>query len=114
MEEKIENQDVKWNNIKEIHVKKTDSNIILYKYDLDSDYMTLNTLVQTRRNKKTLVRNQESELSPLYSSSLPISEAKYKNLLSLCNAGHIPKQYHDFYKKLQISQSSDEEINEED
>ena len=47
-----ENHDVKWNNIKEIHVKKIDPNVIFYKYDFDSDYMTLNTLVQTRRNKK--------------------------------------------------------------
>lgn len=111
----IENQDVKWNKIKEIYIKKIDPNVILYKYELDSDYMTLNTLVQTRRNKKTLLRNQESELSPLYSSSLPISEAKYKDLLSLCNSGHIPKQYHIFYKTLQIiSQNNDEDLNDED
>ncbi|CAH2097417.1 unnamed protein product [Euphydryas editha] len=38
----ILNQDVKWNNIKEICVKKSEPDIILYKYDLDSDYFSQN------------------------------------------------------------------------
>ncbi|XP_073952058.1 uncharacterized protein [Choristoneura fumiferana] len=99
------NQDVKWNNIKEICVKKSEPNVILYKYDLESDYLTLNTLVSTRRNRKTVVANSNSELKVLYSDSLPISDAKYKDLMSLCQAGHIRKQYHGFFKNLKTSQN---------
>nr|XP_053600103.1 uncharacterized protein LOC128669360 isoform X1 [Plodia interpunctella] len=98
------NQEVKWNNIKEICIEKTEPNIILYKYDLKSDYMKLNTLVQTRRNKKIIIATNNDALKPLYSGSLPIPEAKYNDLIYLCEAGHIPKQYHSFFKNLKRTQ----------
>lgn len=105
------NQDVKWNNIKEICVKISEPDIILYKYDLDSEYCRLNTLVQTRRNKKTTCNDI---LKPLYLDSLPIPEAKYKDLLSLCDAGHIPRQYHAFFKNLKRSQIENVSESDED
>ncbi|KAL4707931.1 hypothetical protein ACJJTC_013722 [Scirpophaga incertulas] len=90
------NQDIKWNNIKEICIKRSEPNIILYKYDLESDYFRLNILVQTRRNKKTIVATCSDALKPLYLDSLPIPKAKFNDLMHLCETGHIPKQYHLF------------------
>ncbi|CAH0690024.1 unnamed protein product [Spodoptera exigua] len=108
------NHDVKWNNIKEVCVKRSEPDIILYKYDLEGDYFKLNTLVQTRRNKKTVVDYCNDALKPLYSDTLPIPEAKYKDLIQLCEAGHIPRQYHAFFKNLKKVQSENVSGSDED
>ncbi|KAF9424369.1 hypothetical protein HW555_000508, partial [Spodoptera exigua] len=108
------NHDVKWNNIKEVCVKRSEPDIILYKYDLEGDYFRLNTLVQTRRNKKTVVDYCNDALKPLYSNTLPIPEAKYKDLIHLCEAGHIPRQYHAFFKNLKKVQSENVSGSDED
>ncbi|KAF9414410.1 hypothetical protein HW555_007664, partial [Spodoptera exigua] len=108
------NHDVKWNNIKEVCVKRSEPDIILYKYDLEGDYFRLNTLVQTRRNKKTVVDYCNDALKPLYSDTLPIPEAKYKDLIQLCEAGHIPRQYHAFFKNLKKVQSENISGSDED
>ncbi|KAF9420745.1 hypothetical protein HW555_003093 [Spodoptera exigua] len=108
------NHDVKWNNIKEVCVKRSEPDIILYKYDLEGDYFRLNTLVQTRRNKKTVVDYCNDALKPLYSDTLPIPEAKHKDLIQLCEAGHIPRQYHAFFKNLKKVQSENVSGSDED
>lgn len=80
---------------------------------MDSDYLTLNTLVQTRRNRKTIVANCNEDLKQLYTGRLPIPEAKYNDLMFLCKAGHIPKQYHEYYQRLQNT-SNENNMSESD
>ena len=40
------------------------------------------------------------ELQQLYSSKIPISQAKHKDLKSLCTSGVIPEEFHYFYQNL--------------
>ena len=49
-----------------------------------------------------------------YTSKLPISSAKKKDLRNLCKSGVIPSEYHEFYKSLPFHQSVRDRLPEPD
>ena len=53
-------------------------------------------------------------LKPLYSTSLPISRAKYNDLQDLCNKQVISSDFHNFYKNLVSSVKFKDMLNESD
>jgi len=42
-------------------------------------------------------------LKPAYPHPLPVSAAKKADLMKLCKAGTIQRQFHDFYEQLPVS-----------
>lgn len=87
-----------WNKIKEIRVDKDVPNCLFFKYDLKGEQHCLNSVVGTR--KRGQIINNNAELKMAYSDTLPITDAKYKDLDSLSVSGVIPKEYHRFYKNI--------------
>lgn len=92
------NQIVKWNQIKEISIRKNEPDCIFFKYDLQGESHCLKTLIGTRTRANVL---NYSNLENAYPQGiLPITDAKYKDLISLCDCGVIPREYHCVYKEL--------------
>ena len=65
--------------------------------------------INTKDQSKKKVATRQSEVKHLhpnyklpkaYTGTLPISKAKKKDLISLCEELTIPKQYHTFYQGL--------------
>lgn len=89
----IANNKVTWTGIKEVCVEESQSNKIRYKYAFCDDYMTLVLRKETRNCKNPI-------LYKAYMDPIPISNDKFKDLISLCNSFVIPNKYHDFFKNL--------------
>jgi hypothetical protein len=53
-------------------------------------------------------------LTPAYKGKLLISEAKKRDLLSLCKSGIIPNVHHPYYHSLASSQSIKDKLSEPD
>ena len=62
-----------------------------------------------RRTKTRPLLNFYS-LQPMYSSPIPISNEKLKDLMELCNMGIIREQYHLFYNLLTFDQQQGREV----
>lgn len=107
------NENIKWNKVKEIRIKKENHNTIFIKYEFHEDYCRLNTIVETRRTRN--LTSSDTQLPRLYSDHLPVTKSKYEDLQYLCNSGLIPKPYHNFYSQLtydSINNSTQEEEDE--
>ncbi|CAH2105188.1 unnamed protein product [Euphydryas editha] len=103
----IRSENMKWNSIKEISVRKDDPNCLYFKYNLKDNATCLHTKIETRSRGRRQVIN--IELNKLYSQPLPLTEAKCKDLIHLCNTGVIPKEYHRYFKNLKYSSNTYEE-----
>ncbi|CAG5016548.1 unnamed protein product [Parnassius apollo] len=86
-------------------------NIIKFQYDylsdnemainLAQDIKTVSLRAVTRRaTKEPQNSEQELPISKAYNAPLPLSTAKYKDLISLCNSNAIPTIYHDYFINL--------------
>lgn len=82
-------RDVKW-----LRYTKENINKVLYKTSLDEN-IPFKTLNMTRRNSNLI------NIPVAYSESLPITEEKKSDLLSLMS--FIPDVFHYFYKNLKTS-----------
>ena len=93
-------QTVNWLKIKHFRYLKDRPHEIFIKYDTDTNNDSFHTLIinQGSRGRRPVVIPKS--LPPLYSGPVPISSAKYKDLLSLCSTKIIHKDYHAFYKTL--------------
>jgi len=82
-----------WLQIRWLRVEKQSPNQVLFKTDFDQE--SFHILSQSKRKKwiKTKLHNA-------YKSTLPISSAKYNDLMSMLKNNDIPEQYWEFYKKL--------------
>lgn len=83
--------------IKRFCFRKETPRVILFSYDYTSQYRELHVSLQSRG------RPSKTKLVQLYKTTLPISEAKKKDLVKLCNSGVIPKEYHQWFKSLPSS-----------
>ncbi|CAD0198036.1 unnamed protein product [Chrysodeixis includens] len=94
----LNNEKVKWNQIRVIKVDPSDPYVMHYKYDLNE---AQSMSIDCRRRAYT--RNRQNNVEPLnsaYTNALPITTAKYKDLISLCEKNLIPSRYHSFYKNI--------------
>lgn len=69
------------------------------------------------KSTKGKIINEKEEtytIKPLYRSRLPISMAKYNDLVRLCNNGTIPRRFHDEYRKLPHDSKVCEALNQTD
>ena len=82
-----------WMQIRWLRVEKQSPNQVLFKTDFDQE--SFHILSQSKRKKwiKTKLHNA-------YKSTLPISSAKYNDLMSMLKNNYIPEQYWEFYRKL--------------
>ena len=104
---------VQWLKIKHLCYVKHISNLVLFKYDLNSpEFKTLD--ISQTRGKVTSVVN--ASVQPLYRCTKPpsISTAKYNDLQDLCKSFCIKEEYHAFYKSLPHSGSVRDTLPEPD
>lgn len=99
-----DNENVKWNQVREIVVKAENPYAIFYKYDLNDEEPKRIDLV-----RKVTTRSHRSLNDPkkCYDEPIMITSAKYKDLISLCQQNLIPPRYHNFYKNLKHSSYTD-------
>lgn len=103
----VNNVKVTWNKIMHIQFISSLPNIITFQYDSLSDTDKSINIAEvsrrsgTRRSAKEPQNNDQNINIPMaYNGRLPISEAKYKDLINLCNSKAIPEIYHDYFKNL--------------
>ncbi|KAL5244277.1 hypothetical protein ACI65C_013316 [Semiaphis heraclei] len=108
-------QKIKVNEIKIVSFFKKSSTITLqFSYDLDSEKKQV-TIKQPKQRRGSKGNNYKTlELQPAFNNKLPISVAKYNDLLKLCNSGVIPNRYHKEYKSLKRNENVDDVLGETD
>lgn len=114
---------VRWSNVMEVSVSRTNPNSLLFKYDYDEEYHELDFEMLTtsrgnqgrRRGKKHEVSKtiDSIELKPAYNNPLSITKALYDDLQSLRNSQAIPRHCHAFYNNLTHSTSAEDDFNDE-
>ena len=85
--------------------KKTDPELIEVKCHLEEEEQ-LHARQNTKGRKVTVATIQKLLTVPFYvegEGELKLSDAKQKDLLSLCNSGTIPQLFHEFYYNLASS-----------
>ena len=84
---------------------KAQPNTIQVKYNFDEEFRTIQVSVSgCRKSSKSLKRDKKG----LYTDSLPVSEDKKKDLISLCDMGVIPKCYHPYDHQLKATSKNNE------
>lgn len=93
-----------FSKIKEIKTSPDAPNKLLFKYDFESEYLVLDTTNRTTTTRTRKSNNANAvdvnELPLAYAQLLPISDALFKDLISLCNTNAIPLHYQTFYRNL--------------
>lgn len=111
-----DNTKIMWNMVKHISVSMNDPYVLNIQYDFVNDKqfklnLALKPNKRTRRTENT-TKLEMVNLEPAYSSLLGISNAKHKDLISLCRANCIPQTYHGYYESLPIGEQLPEEDEE--
>lgn len=105
----INNEKVSWSKIMHIRYARDQPNMLSFQYDsLCDNEMTIDLVGQrgkraTRRSKGAQnINNQEMPhtIPRAYNAPLPLTAAKYKDLISLCKSNAIPEMYRDFFLNL--------------
>jgi len=85
-----------------------------FSYDLDSEKKQV-TIKQPKQRRGSKGNNYKTlELQPEFNNKLPISVAKYNDLLKLCNSGVIPNRYHKEFKSMKRNENVDDVLGETD
>ena len=103
----IDGEIVNWNKIHWLLFKRSDPNIIWYKYRYEGEFKQIRICSDKGRQK-------QPELKSAYSQAQLISEVKYKDLNRLCEALVIPSRYHAYYKNLPYSGNMIDRLDETD
>lgn len=109
---------VSWLKIKQVRVEKENPNVIFVKtsYDPEEEFLALEaTAPQTSGRKKKVKKNPGKPLLvPKYKAPIPISSAKKRDLVSLCEQMVIPKNHHQFYLDLPCNDAVKDRLPEPD
>nr|KAG5709107.1 hypothetical protein BaRGS_028563 [Batillaria attramentaria] len=87
---------------------------------LDFKYLASQIIRNTKvdKNNKRVTRRRQPDLAqiirPRYTEKLPVSEAKKRDLVSLCRSGVIPEDHHPFYENLPTASSKVDRLEEPD
>lgn len=102
-------QAVNWLKIKRMRYVRGDLKNY-FNYDMSEDFRVLevlNTSLNTSNTRATRRSNPPSDavtlpdgLEPLYQSQLPLSEAKKKDLETMCKKDIIPEELHGWVKSM--------------
>lgn len=102
-----EKKTVQWLKIKRMHFEKANSNVVFFSYEYNGPYKELIV------HGKPQGRPEAINLKELYSSEVPISQAKKRDLLRLCKNGVIPKEDHRFFQALKTKKESTTDLTPE-
>ncbi|CAG4940603.1 unnamed protein product [Parnassius apollo] len=100
---------VKWLKIKRIRHLHEESSKIYFNYDMSVTFLYIDISKNTEPSQRLSTRvkkgketttPQTSVLKHFYLNSLPISEVKKRDLLSLCTKKIIPEECHGLYSSL--------------
>lgn len=97
---------VNWLKIKWLRFEKSKPFIMQYKYELQNQ-LAFEEL-DTRMNCKQTLTWDMVDLPKKYSTNVPISKAKKKDLLYLLKEGVIPTVYTEFYSRLPMSDKAND------
>ena len=86
---------VNWLTIRAIQVEEAHPNVVFLKTDFGDTQYT--AMTQRKKQCKPLT------LKPAYTQMLPISQAKYRDLMSMVKAKIIPSEYGEYYRSLPFS-----------
>lgn len=96
---------VQWRKLKWLQFRKNDPDNAYLKYDFKTSTefaeVTTHKPLRGLRGGKCIAPT----LTPAYSSKLPISAAKKKDLLSMCTSGIIPQEFHSYYEGMASSKA---------
>ncbi|CAH1973396.1 unnamed protein product [Acanthoscelides obtectus] len=106
----VENEKVSTNKIRILEGTLKFPNKILFKYDYNEPFRTIDLLTKGRRTIDLDLKN--IQLKQCYKGAISISKKKYDHLQFLCDKGTIPTRYRSFYKNLQYSNVSREDDSE--
>lgn len=104
-----------WGKIKVIEVHKDCQFKIFYKNDLsEKTFKTIEVRKKLTRGRRSSIKCEDLSINLAYSKPPGISEAKKKDLCSLCDANVIPNCYKQFYNNINTSPKaeSDSEYDE--
>ena len=104
---------INWLKVKWIQVTKECPESIFFNTGFDPNDFIEAKLQPSNMRGRSKTTGKTAPL-PLYSSKLPISEAKKADLLSLCKSGIIPSSYHSFYEDLKVGKSVMDKLPESD
>ncbi|KAK7089570.1 hypothetical protein V1264_024516 [Littorina saxatilis] len=109
----INGQRVNWLTVKCLQFVQGEEELLYLKTSFDEEeYRVLRLVTSGKRGRTSSLT--KTTIVPRYSSKLPISEAKKRDLLSLCKSAIIPEQHHDYYKALPSSTSAADKLPEPD
>lgn len=103
---------VNWLKIKWLRYLKSEADTIFFTYRMMDNFSHLKIKGNSRRGQKPLPR--VSELPRRYMSRLPLSVAKKKDLLDLCDLGVVPHMHHHYYHSLPSCSSAPDRLPEAD
>lgn len=103
-----ESRIVNWRDIKWIQYRKSQPTSIFVKTNFDDENfreIRVRKKVRGKRGSQNYVESSTiddsvADLRSKYDIKLPISEAKKRDLLSLCRSGIIPAEFHSYYENL--------------
>ncbi|KAL0832203.1 hypothetical protein ABMA28_001657 [Loxostege sticticalis] len=107
---------VKWLKIKRMRYLKSEPGKVLFNYDMSEEFLSLdvsgtahvaNNRPKRRKEKENTRQASQVTLKKLYSKPLPITKAKKRDLLALCQKKVIPEEYHGWFSSLAEVDGSD-------
>ena len=102
---------VNWLQVKVLKVQKSSPNEIHIKESFDQESFRVIKIHKGTRGRPI---SDPKPLPPKYHDSLPVSEVKKKDLVSLCNSLIIPALYRPFYDNLKTSKIVKDRLPEPD
>ena len=100
---------VNWLKLKWIQIRRDSPRSVFVNESFEENHFE-EIRVQSSTRAKGRPLQWPSKLSSLYKSKLCISEKKKNDLLSLCNSGLIPEEFHAYYKALPSSRGLKDKI----
>lgn len=101
---------INWNKVKWLRYTKAESEVCYFKYDFESEFQKIRLVCSKRKQ----IHPKGEQMPRRYTQKLPISKAKKKDLVSLCQSGAIPNEYHEFYKTLPSSKDTRDRLPQPD
>lgn len=99
---------INWLNVKWIEVRQSNPRSVFVNYTFDrQEFQEIQVQMSTRQRVGRALKWPESysQLQLCYTSKLPISIAKKKDLVSLCEREIIPQEFHSYYASLPESKT---------
>jgi hypothetical protein len=113
-----------WLKMKWIQYRKDLPGILAFKYDYDEQFREIHVTCKYKKPSKgkakqknrvaTVPKPMPLNVPLLFSGPVPISDAKYTDLQSLCKSLHIPRDYHSFHDNLLHNRAATETVSVEE